>query len=175
MSNLVRLDRLSDLGDDLGRGQLQDTLELMAAALRRQQQLLEQVKEADKIVAPVPIEAFPTAAGQIYTGREGGEIGDVVWRAVQEAPVGTLLCDGSEVSRTTYSDLFDKMTNAQMASFESKLEKLRDALVFAQDEADPVEACGRLRKEFGDDFPIPEKSSTGRTTSRAISSSGSAA
>src|SRR5690606_17084665 len=37
------------------------------------------------------------------------EIGDVVWRAVQEAPVGTLLCDGSEVSRTTYEDLFDKI------------------------------------------------------------------
>jgi microcystin-dependent protein len=70
---------------------------------------MEKVKAADKIVRPVPIEAYPMAAGQVYTGEEGGEIGDVTWRAVQETPTGTLPCDGTARSRSTYSDLFSKI------------------------------------------------------------------
>lgn len=98
-----------DLNTDTSKGQLYETLELMAARIARMGTELEQVKEADDIVRPVPIEAFPVAAGQIYTGREGGEVGGVEWRAVKETPVGTLLCDGSVVSQTTYSDLYAKV------------------------------------------------------------------
>lgn len=74
-----------------------------------------------------------------------------------------------------YSDLFAKMTNAQMETMEEKLGKLRDALKYARDEVDPVDACKRLRKEFGDDFPVPEKRSTARVTAPPISSSSNAA
>lgn len=74
-----------------------------------------------------------------------------------------------------YSDLFANMTNAQMEAFEEKLESLRDALEYARDEVDPADACKRLRKEFGDDFPVPEKKSTARATVSPISSSSNAA
>lgn len=74
-----------------------------------------------------------------------------------------------------YSDVLDKMTNNQMATFKSKLEGLRDALVFAQDEVDPTDACEKLRKVFGGDFPVPTRKSTARVTSPAIASSSSAA
>ena len=76
-----------------------------------------------------------------------------------------------ELPTRPYSDVMDQMTNVQMATFESKLETLRDALVFAQDEVDPHEACARLRKVFGDDFPVPAKASTARVVSPAIASS----
>lgn len=109
MSGLVRLELDSDLSEDLGRGQLQETLELIANKLRLVEDDMELVKEADKIVRPPPIAEFPAAAGQIYTGAEGGEVGDVVWRAANAAPAGTLLCDGSSVSTSTYSDLFNKI------------------------------------------------------------------
>lgn len=74
-----------------------------------------------------------------------------------------------------YSDLFARMTNAQMGTFEAKLGKLRDALAYAEDEVDPVPACERLKGMFGDDFPVPEKQETARKTSIAIASSSSAA
>ena len=74
-----------------------------------------------------------------------------------------------------YTDLFAKMTNAQMEAFEEKLEKLRSALEYARDEVDPVEACNRLHKEFGEDFPRPEKKATARVTVSPISSSSNAA
>ncbi|MEP0548076.1 MAG: cyclic GMP-AMP synthase DncV-like nucleotidyltransferase [Rhodothermales bacterium] len=80
-----------------------------------------------------------------------------------------------ELPTSPYSDLFAKMTNVQMGAFEEKLEKLRDALEYARDEVDPVDACKRLRKEFGDDFPVPEKKSTARATVSPISSSSNAA
>jgi microcystin-dependent protein len=35
------------------------------------------------------------------------DVGDFKWRAMETATDGYLLCDGSAVSRTTYSDLFD--------------------------------------------------------------------
>lgn len=74
-----------------------------------------------------------------------------------------------------YSDLFARMTNAQMEAFEEKLKKLRGALKYTRDEVDPVDACERLRKEFGEDFPVPEKKATARVTVSPISSSSNAA
>ncbi|MCL5960660.1 MAG: nucleotidyltransferase [Chloroflexi bacterium] len=73
------------------------------------------------------------------------------------------------------SDVFGKMTNAQMADFNARLQKLLDAIEAAQEEADPVEACKLLRGQFGDDFPVPPKEETGQKRGPAIiSSSGSA-
>jgi len=74
-----------------------------------------------------------------------------------------------------WNDLFERMTNKQMAAFEEKLKALKDALDDAADEADPVEACETLRKQFGDDFPVPEKSETAQKRSRAIVSSSESA
>jgi len=72
-------------------------------------------------------------------------------------------------------DLFEKMTNNQMAYFKSKLENLRDALEDAEEEADPVEACKTLQKHFGEDFQIPPKEETARAMPAAVVSSSSSA
>ncbi len=74
-----------------------------------------------------------------------------------------------------YNDLFGRMTNMQMDGFEQKLKSLRDALEGAHDAVDPVEACKKLRKTFGDDFPVPEPSKTAQKTSPAIISSSNSA
>ena len=59
-----------------------------------------------------------------------------------------------------WGDLFAKMTLKQMGTFKEKLETLKGVLEAAQSETDPVEACKKLAKQFGDDFPIPEVKST---------------
>jgi hypothetical protein len=65
------------------------------------------------------------------------------------------------------------MTNLQMKNFKEKLESLYDVLVEAENEADPVEACEKLHKQFGDDFPVPELKETGQVRGPAIVSSSS--
>lgn len=71
-----------------------------------------------------------------------------------------------------YDDLFARMTNKQMEIFEARLQTLLEALDFAAEEVDPVEACKRLRKEFGPDFPVPEQEETAKAYSApAIASS----
>lgn len=70
-----------------------------------------------------------------------------------------------------YSDIFEKMTNNQMSELKSKLEKLKNSLDKTIDESDPHEAAKILEKEFGDDFPIPEKKDTAQTKKAAISTS----
>jgi len=74
-----------------------------------------------------------------------------------------------------YNDLFDKMTDIQMTNFKEKLEKLHVAMVVAQEETDPHEACKILAEQFGDDFPIPEIEETAQKRGPAIISSSSAA
>ena len=74
-----------------------------------------------------------------------------------------------------YNDLFEKMTDIQMTNFKEKLEELHRALIKARDEVDPVEACKVLRKQFGDDFPVPEIEETAQKRGPAIISSSSAA
>lgn len=106
------LDPLSPLDEDGGRGQLQDTLDLYAKLLSNLRSELAQVKASDRIVRPVPIESYAVAAGQIYTGREGGNLGEITLMAYSTPDAGNLACDGSAVSRTTYSDLFVKIGTA---------------------------------------------------------------
>lgn len=74
-----------------------------------------------------------------------------------------------------YGDLFERMSDKQMASFKTKLQLLQDELEKAQVEPDPQEACQRLQMVFGDDFPILDKKSTGQVRAGAIVSSGSSA
>ncbi|HMN15770.1 MAG TPA: hypothetical protein PKD55_25925, partial [Bellilinea sp.] len=74
-----------------------------------------------------------------------------------------------------YSDLFEKMTNAQMSAFKDKLKTLMSALEEAEKEADPVVACQKLQRQFGDDFPVPELKETAQVKGPAIISSGNSA
>lgn len=74
-----------------------------------------------------------------------------------------------------YSDLFERMTDTQMTDLKSRLEELRVALNEAHAQADTREACKILRKKFGEDFPVPEKSDTTKQTSAGVSTSGRSA
>jgi limonene-1,2-epoxide hydrolase len=61
-----------------------------------------------------------------------------------------------------YPDLFEKMTNKQMKTFKDKLQDLFDALQAAKAKEDPVDAAEILQKQFGKDFPVPERPDTGK-------------
>lgn len=74
-----------------------------------------------------------------------------------------------------WNDLFEQMTNRQMATFEDKLATLLAALDAAADEIGPEEACKQLQKVFGDDFPVPQKEETAKRHVPAIVSSSSSA
>ncbi|WP_144962069.1 cyclic GMP-AMP synthase DncV-like nucleotidyltransferase [Pseudomonas oryzihabitans] len=74
-----------------------------------------------------------------------------------------------------YSDLFDRMTDIQMEDLKEQLEELRSALDEADAQADTHEACKILRSKFGDDFPVPEKTDTTKSTSAGVSTSGRSA
>ncbi|WP_099364497.1 nucleotidyltransferase domain-containing protein [Fredinandcohnia onubensis] len=73
-------------------------------------------------------------------------------------------------------ELFEKMTHKQMKTFKEKLEDLLEALEDAKEKTDPTEAAEILQNQFGDDFPIPTKSATGKkaTAAAVITSSESA-
>jgi len=74
-----------------------------------------------------------------------------------------------------YSDLCEKMTNKQMEKFKEKLETFQAVLEAAEDEVDPVEACKKLKGEFGDDFPVPPPEDTAKAKSVAITTTSSSA
>lgn len=107
--SLNRLEATADLGDPQARGLLHETLELYSNEIRRLREELNAVRESDRRVAPVPIEAFPVAAGQIYTGAEQGNVADIRWRAVAEIPPGEVECNGAALSRSIFGDLFAKI------------------------------------------------------------------
>ena len=54
------------------------------------------------------------------------------------------------------NDVFEKMSDAQLTDFKDKIEKLKNDLEAARDEADEQEQYKKLNKIFGDDFEIPE-------------------
>lgn len=74
-----------------------------------------------------------------------------------------------------YSDLMAKRTAAQMKTFKEKLESLSDALRDAYNEELPEDACKLLKKQFGDDFKVPEKSETAKAVTAAVISTGNSA
>lgn len=88
---------------------------------------------------------------------------NIVQRLIVELPV------------SPHNDLFEKMTDNQMADFQEKLEILLEAIGEAQQKADPVEACKILQKQFGDDFPIPSREDTAQKRPPAIISSSASA
>ena len=66
-----------------------------------------------------------------------------------------------------YEDLNTKMTENQMHTFEQKIEELNEALIQAQQDKLEEEACKTLSKQFGDEFPIPEKKNSAYTATTA--------
>jgi hypothetical protein len=89
--------------------------------------------------------------------------GSIVKRLIVELPV------------SPHCDLFEKMTDNQMADFQDKLEILLEAIGEAQQKADPVEACKILQKQFGDDFKVPSREDTAQKRPPAIISSSASA
>lgn len=68
-----------------------------------------------------------------------------------------------------YPDLFEKMSNKQMDTFKEKLKKLLERLEEARGEDDPTDAAEILQKQFGKDFPVPPRPTTGkRATHKAV-------
>jgi hypothetical protein len=67
-----------------------------------------------------------------------------------------------------YNNLFAKMTDAQCKDFKERLKTLLENLNKAEKESDPHEACKILKKEFGRDFPVPPKESTGQYRRAAV-------
>lgn len=74
-----------------------------------------------------------------------------------------------------YNDLMAKRTAVQMKDFRERLESLRDALQKAYDDELPEDACKVLKKQFGDDFKVPEKSDTAKVVAPAVISTGTSA
>ena len=66
-----------------------------------------------------------------------------------------------------FGDLNARMTQSQMDTFNERFENLRDALIEARDEDLEEEACKILKKQFGDDFPVPESNETAKKASVA--------
>ena len=66
-----------------------------------------------------------------------------------------------------YTDLNNKMTETHMQTFKEKLEQLRDALRNADNEDLEDEACKLLQKQFGDEFPVPERKDTAKIAAMA--------
>jgi hypothetical protein len=76
---------------------------------------------------------------------------------------------------TPYCDLMEWMTEGQMSTVKSNFELLCDALQEAYDEDLPEDACKVLKKQFGDDFTVPEKAATARTVVAPVISTGNSA
>ncbi|MNR68203.1 hypothetical protein D3C85_1926260 [compost metagenome] len=62
-----------------------------------------------------------------------------------------------------------------MSTVKSKFEVLRDALQDAYDEELPEDACKVLKKQFGDDFMVPDKAATARAVVPPVISTGNSA
>lgn len=60
------------------------------------------------MVVPIPTSQVPTGGG---TGGNGAPVAGDIWQIGNESvpPAGTLLCDGREVSRTTYAELYARI------------------------------------------------------------------
>ena len=75
-----------------------------------------------------------------------------------------------------YEEMFASLTDSQMKDLKSRLATLAESLRNAAAEPDTVKACELLRKQFGDDFPVPAPEDTAKKTAApAIVTSSSSA
>lgn len=95
-----------------------------------------------------------------------------VWDEESQQTVERLVM---ELPVEPWNDLFEQMTNKQMAALKEKLLELGTTLESAAVEVDPVEACQTLQGVLGDDFPVPTKEETAKTHGPSIVSSSNSA
>lgn len=95
-----------------------------------------------------------------------------VWDDETQSPVERLVVT---LPIEPWGDLFEHMSNTQMSTFKQKLESLRDSLRYANGIDDRVEACRELKRQFGDDFPVPDPEDTSKKHAPAIVSSSNSA
>jgi hypothetical protein len=74
-----------------------------------------------------------------------------------------------------FGDLLEAMSDKQSESLHRKMTTLKAALLEAENAVDPVDACTRLRREFGEDFPVPDPSDTAARVAPTILRSSSSA
>ncbi|MEF2146381.1 MAG: nucleotidyltransferase [Desulfovibrionaceae bacterium] len=74
-----------------------------------------------------------------------------------------------------FCDLNADLTDIQMDNFKEALETLKVALLEAADCDLETDACKILRKQFGDDFPVPTAAETSHKTTRAVAPAGASA
>ena len=55
------------------------------------------------------------------------------------------------------TNVFKKMSDNYMTDFKEKIDVLVSDLEAIKNETDEVEQCKKLKKIFGEDFPVPEK------------------
>lgn len=73
------------------------------------------------------------------------------------------------------SNLMSGMTNLQMTNFKERLTTLRDELIAAEKDELPEDACRRMKKQFGDEFHVPEPSDTAKAVPAPYISTGTSA
>ena len=73
-----------------------------------------------------------------------------------------------------WRDIFDGASVGTTTQFRNKLDRLESKLQNAISEEGEIKKCKILREMFGDDFPVPEKSSNSSNTKKAVYSSAGA-
>jgi hypothetical protein len=95
------------------------------------------------------------------------------FQPVETKPDGTVLYRLQvPVPVAPREDIFKKMSTGQMTTFRTHLIELQKLLAKVDKEVDPVEACKLMKKHFCEEFPVPEKSDTGKSLTKAIASGG---
>lgn len=94
------------------------------------------------------------------------------WVASEETPGALVERLVVKVPVAPWKDVFLRMKDTQMVTFKERLTKLRDVLDEVAREEDPVVACTKMQREFGDRFPVPAKEDTAQPRKAAITSSG---
>lgn len=103
--SLNRLEAGADLNDPQARGLLHETLELMSNELRRSREELTAVRESDRRVAPVQVEAYPLVMGPVSSGSDL-EAGFLIYRTANNIPPNYVEANGQAISRTAHAALF---------------------------------------------------------------------
>lgn len=95
MSGLNDLEPGADIMSDGGRGLLQQTLDKFSNAFRNVRAELTKVREQDAIVAPVPIQEFPTCLGVTTSQVGGAPQNSILFSKTDATPAGYSTCDGT--------------------------------------------------------------------------------
>lgn len=79
----------------------------------------------------------------------------------------------SELNFEANTNVFKKMSDVQMTDFKEKIDSLISNLEEVKNETDEIEQCKKLRRIFGDDFPVPETKNAAKQQMNYIPSTSS--